>query len=95
VAEQGYHLAQVNIALPVHAAVMRRRREWFARMREPHATSWWVSAGVRPTVADAEERLTALRAHGPTPFAFTLRRAFPPPGTVAEQRSNDDWFCPA
>jgi hypothetical protein len=50
---------------------------------------------VRPTVADAEERLTALRAHGPTPFAFTLRRAFPPPGTVAEQRSNDDWFCPA
>lgn len=52
-----------------HAAVMRRRREWFSRMREPYATSWWVPAGVRPTVADAEERLTALRAHGPTPFA--------------------------
>ena len=33
-------------------------------------------AGTVPTVAEAEERLAALRAHGPAPRAFTLREAF-------------------
>ena len=78
-----------------HAEVMRRRREWFARMRDPYTVLWWVPAGVRPTVADAEERLASLHGHGPTAFAFTVRRPFPPPGTKVEQRSDDDWFCPA
>ena len=78
-----------------HAEVIRRRREWFARMRDPYTVLWWVPAGVRPTVADAERRLAALHRHGPTPYAFTVRRAFPPPGTTAPERSDDDWFCPA
>jgi hypothetical protein len=38
---------------------------------------WWVPAGHRPTVAEAEERLLHLRANGPTPYAFTLRTSFP------------------
>jgi hypothetical protein len=61
-----------------HAEVMRRRREWFAAQREPYTVAWWVVEGVRPSIADAEERLGSLREHGPTPHAFTLRRAFPP-----------------
>ena len=77
-----------------HAAVMRRRREWFAHLREAYSATWWVPAGSRPTVADAEDRLAALRVQGPTPYAFTLQRPFPPPGSVVEQRSDDDWFCP-
>jgi heme-degrading monooxygenase HmoA len=61
-----------------HAAALRRRREWFARLGDPETALWWVPAGTHPTVADAEERLAALRAEGPTPRAFTLRKAFPP-----------------
>ncbi|MFJ4790482.1 DUF3291 domain-containing protein [Streptomyces sp. NPDC088794] len=38
---------------------------------------WWVPAGHRPTVAEAEERLLRLRADGPTPYAFTFRSPFP------------------
>lgn len=63
-----------------HVAVLRRRREWFARLGQPETVLWWVPAGTVPTVADAEERLATLRAHGPAPRAFTLREAFPPPG---------------
>lgn len=40
-------------------------------------TLWWVPAGHRPTVAEAEARLLHLREHGPTPYAFTLRASFP------------------
>jgi len=62
-----------------HAAVLRRRREWFARLAEPETALWWEPAGATPTVADAEERLGHLRAHGPSPHAFTLRDPRPPP----------------
>lgn len=78
-----------------HLEVMRRRREWFARMRDPFTVLWWVPTGHRPTVAEAEERLTALQEQGPTPFAFTVRRAFPAPGSTAPRQADDDWFCPA
>jgi hypothetical protein len=78
-----------------HAEVMRRRREWFAALKEPYTVAWWVVAGVRPSVADAEERLASLREHGPTPHAFTLGRAFPPHGSSTAAHTDDDWFCPA
>ncbi|KYF52183.1 hypothetical protein BE08_03945, partial [Sorangium cellulosum] len=42
---------------PDHAAVMRRRREWFVPMKEAYAVLWWIPAGHIPTVAEAEERL--------------------------------------
>jgi hypothetical protein len=66
---------------PAHRAILRRRREFFLPMVEAFTTCWWVPAGDRPTTDDAEERIRHLRAHGPTPHAFTLRRPFaPPPG---------------
>ncbi|MGA4979465.1 DUF3291 domain-containing protein [Streptomyces cinereoruber] len=55
-----------------HLEVMRRRREWFARHVEAHLALWWVPAGHLPTVAEALERLADLRAHGPSPRAFTF-----------------------
>jgi Domain of unknown function (DUF3291) len=76
-----------------HAGVMRRRREWFVPMRESVTALWWVPAGTVPTVAEAETRLRHLRAHGPTPHAFTFRDPFPSPDGVAA--AEDDWFCPA
>ncbi|WP_329257364.1 DUF3291 domain-containing protein [Streptomyces sp. NBC_01478] len=65
-----------------HRELLVRRREWFERMREAMTALWWVPAGHRPTVAEAEERLLHLRAHGPTPYAFTLRTSFPSDGTA-------------
>jgi hypothetical protein len=63
----------------LHRAVLRQRRDWFAPVQEQVTACWWVPAGVEPTTQDAEDRLRHLRAHGPTPWAFTLREHFPPP----------------
>ncbi|MFR0358218.1 DUF3291 domain-containing protein [Streptomyces sediminimaris] len=69
-----------------HREMLARRREWFERVREAMVALWWVPAGHRPTVAEAEARLLHLRANGPTPYAFTLRAPFraPAPGAGAE-----------
>ncbi|MCZ9340939.1 DUF3291 domain-containing protein, partial [Streptomyces sp. TRM76130] len=60
-----------------HREVLARRREWFERTAEAVTALWWVPAGHRPTVAEAEARLLHLRANGPTRYAFTLRQSFP------------------
>src|SRR5690349_16158145 len=62
-----------------HAAVLRRRREWFERMEGATSAMWWIAAGARPTLEEARARLAHLRAHGPTPYAFTLAAPFPAP----------------
>lgn len=61
-----------------HREMLSRRREWFEKVQEAMTTLWWVPAGHRPTVAEAEERLLHLRTHGPTEYAFTLRTSFSP-----------------
>jgi hypothetical protein len=63
-----------------HAEIMRRRREFAIPIAEAYLALWWVARGHQPTIAEAEERLRHLRAHGPTPFAFSIRTPFPPPG---------------
>jgi Domain of unknown function (DUF3291) len=62
-----------------HLAVMRRRREWFDRI-EMHMCLWWVPAGHVPGLEEAKDRVARLRAEGPTPYAFTFKRRFGPPG---------------
>ncbi|GAA5014956.1 DUF3291 domain-containing protein [Streptomyces siamensis] len=63
-----------------HRELLARRREWFERLDEAVTALWWVPAGHRPTVREAEDRLLHLREHGPTAHAFTLRTSFPPQG---------------
>ena len=60
-----------------HRELLARRREWFERVEEAMVVLWWVPAGHRPTVAEAEERLLHLREHGAAPYAFTLRTSYP------------------
>jgi hypothetical protein len=62
-----------------HARIMRRRQEWFEKMRKVFVVLWWVPAGHRPGIEEAIAKLDHLRAHGPTVDAFTFRKAFPPP----------------
>jgi hypothetical protein len=66
-----------------HLAVLRRRREWFERMDSAFTACWWVPAGHVPDVAEAEERVLHLRAHGAGAQAFTLQRPFSPAGEPA------------
>lgn len=77
-----------------HTEVMRRRREWFEHM-QVYLALWWAPAGHRPSVEEAKERLSHLEAHGPTPFAFTFKTVFPPPGSAGAVESREDDLCPA
>jgi len=80
----------------LHRAILRRRREFFQRMAEAYLACWWAPEGHRPSTGEAEERVLYLRSHGPTPFAFTLRQHFPPPGAGAAEaplRNDDDRLC--
>jgi hypothetical protein len=78
-----------------HLDVMRRRREWAAYMGEAHLCLWWIEAGEIPTVDEAKERLHHLRAHGPTPTAFTFKHPFPPAAGRPSVTADDRWLCPA
>jgi hypothetical protein len=62
-----------------HVEIMRRRREWFQRMKDAYVVLWWVRKGHRPSVQEAIAKLEALRQAGPTEAAFTFRSAFPAP----------------
>ncbi|MFJ6837561.1 DUF3291 domain-containing protein [Streptomyces sp. NPDC091209] len=62
----------------LHRELMARRRDFFERLEEAVTALWWVPAGHRPAVPEAESRLLHLREHGPTRHAFTLRTSFPP-----------------
>ena len=68
-----------------HVDIMRRRKEWFERMAQAYLVLWWVSAGHRPSIGEATEKLGLLRASGPTPEAFTFRRAFPCPDAASRE----------
>jgi hypothetical protein len=81
--------------LPEHVEVLRRRREFFIRDGVESVALWWVAAGTTPTVREAEERLTLLRAIGPSPDAFTFKRLFPPPGSDAAPVDDARELCPA
>lgn len=61
-----------------HVEMYQRRSEWADPLDQAWLVLWWVRAGHRPTVAEADERLQQLRANGPTPTAFTFGKHFPP-----------------
>ena len=65
-----------------HNDIMVRRREWFARHFRTHLVCWWVSAGHIPSLEEAGERLTELRADGPSERAFTMKERFRMPASV-------------
>lgn len=66
-----------------HAAIMKRRREWFMRMAEAYTCLWWIPAGHVPTVEEAAQRLELIRRQGPTPESFHFGEAFSAPDTAA------------
>lgn len=66
-----------------HLDYLRRRRDWFVKLRHEHMVLWWLPVGQIPTVPDALARLRWLRQHGPTAAAFTFHDPYPEPDTLA------------
>jgi hypothetical protein len=73
-----------------HLEVMRRRREWMLKLAETHMALWWVPAGHLPGTDEARLRLDHLRAHGPTPHAFSFKQRYPAPDAGVSEPSFDD-----
>lgn len=61
-----------------HVELFRQRAQWFEDSGNASLALWWIPAGHRPGVEEANQRLDHLRTHGPTPYAFTFGRNFPP-----------------
>nr|WP_297458878.1 DUF3291 domain-containing protein [uncultured Halomonas sp.] len=80
----------------VHVEIMRRKKEWFHKMREAHMVLWWVPKGHYPSLEEADAKLCHLRMHGPTAEAFTFKKAFPAPDAIDMQSTaNLGETCPA
>jgi hypothetical protein len=62
-----------------HVEILKRKREWFTRMKDSYMVLWWVPAGHQPTVEEAAQRLELLRQKGPTAEAFHFGEAFSAP----------------
>ena len=78
----------------LHTKFMVRRREWFEKPVEQYLVLWWVPAGHIPTPQEALVRLDHLRAHGPSPHAFTFREKYPPPDAAgAPEDMKPEPYC--
>lgn len=77
-----------------HVELLRRRRDFFEAATQPILCLWWIPEGTAPAAQDAVDRLEHLRAHGPTPTAFTFGHRFDADGRRAELGSERD-TCPA
>jgi hypothetical protein len=62
----------------VHAELLKQRRDWFDKFDGVMMALWWIPAGHMPTVEEAKQRLLSIERHGPTAFAFTFKKTFPP-----------------
>jgi hypothetical protein len=59
-----------------HGWFVRRRDRWFLRLPSPTTALRWVPDAERPSRDQGLVRLSYLRAHGPTPRAFTVRHRY-------------------
>lgn len=77
---ESYERLHAYVYRSPHGGLVRRRSEWFERVPAPATALWWIPAGHEPTPDEALARLRHLRAYGPSPGAFTVRRRFTPDG---------------
>jgi Domain of unknown function (DUF3291) len=75
-----YEALHAFVYRSAHGGFVRGRARWFLPTPQPSTALWWVAEGTRPSLDEALRRLALLRAEGPSPRAFTLRRRFTPDG---------------
>ena len=61
-----------------HVEFVRKRFQWFEKMKEMYVVLWWIPIGHEPDIFEAKARLKFLRKHGDSPKAFSFRKTFPP-----------------
>lgn len=66
-----------------HLAVLRSKREWFAKLPVASLALWWVPAGQLPTLEQAKVALQSVQEHGATAQAFSFAQSFPAPSLLA------------
>ena len=77
-----------------HVTPLRGRKHWFEPIDGPILALWWIPAGHIPSVAEAQERLEYLEAHGPSAHAFTFRTPFASPDAQSgDVTTLDARFC--
>ncbi len=63
-----------------HVKVFADRYQWFERRpHEAHLALWWHPADQTPSGEEGKKRLAYLQEHGPSDYAFTLKRRFEKP----------------
>jgi len=70
-----WNLAVLNIAKMMYESESPEMQDF----NEATMVLWWVPEGHAPTVAEAQERLEALRKHGASSYAFGFSGVFPAP----------------
>lgn len=68
----------------MHAEALSHRKEWFLKPEWPTYVAWWVPDEHPPEWREAAERHAYLHEHGPSPYAFDLKRPFGPNGEPLE-----------
>jgi hypothetical protein len=92
---QSYEALHAFAYRSAHGALVRRRAEWFAPVRQPSTALWWVPAGHRPDAEDALRHLALLRRYGPSSRSFSLRQRFAPDGQPVRPRTGRTGRSPA
>jgi len=59
-----------------HIEVLKRKKEWFSKMKIMHMVFWYIPKGYKPTFQDAKSRLDYLNIYGDTPYAFSFKNKF-------------------
>jgi hypothetical protein len=60
----------------LHAAALKRGREWFQKPEWPPLAMWWHQGREFPTWAEGVRRHEHLHDHGPSPTAFNFKQPF-------------------
>lgn len=61
-----------------HVGILKRKKEWFTKMKDMHMAFWYLPIGHEPTPTEAKARLRYLNDNGATPYAFTFKSEFTP-----------------
>ncbi len=63
----------------LHAAMMRKRNEWFERSDFSNLALWWIPEGHIPSTEEAKAKLELITKVGDTQEAFRFKNLFEPP----------------
>lgn len=55
-----------------HVEFLKRKKEWFHKLKHNHVVLWWIEEGHVPSLEEAESKLQLLQNEGESPDAFTF-----------------------